>query len=157
MLATTHLFWLLFVSSVEFPHWKNTMASTHAAALSLWLVAAGLLISSSLSGVLLWTSITSKTNSGQIYNYVTTHRASTQIVVQILSHVLGAALVLPLTTLINLVTRTTLARKPTCLHQISFYSQLYYQRISFNLPSRFWFMLITFYGMLPNDVLTCTY
>ena len=116
------------------------------------IVLSGLLLTTSATSMLLWSDRSSWTNAGQFYQVVTTYRARTQIVVQLLSHALGAIHVYTLCTLINLATRLHLKRQPVTLDHLMFWNALCGVRLEWSLP--FWRLLpatlIFILGLLPG-------
>jgi hypothetical protein len=106
----------------------------------------GLPLSSLVTALLSYRSATGKSSSGGFYLYVATHRASTQIVVQILSHILGALLVLTIVSLVNFNTRLHLVARTVSLDRLTWWNQLCNQRLSFALPGPYVVSLILFYG-----------
>ena len=108
----------------------------------LW---AATLLSTSVTTILLLASNRAPwTNSGRFYNFVTSERATVQIIVQVLSQSFGALLVYALCSLINFGTRLRLARIPHTLDQIQFWSAISLQRLDWALPLGLMMILILF-------------
>ena len=108
----------------------------------------GLILTFILTIFLGYQSATGRSSSGGLYDYVNTHRASTQIVVQILSHLLGSLLVLTMVSLINFNTRLHLVQRSVSLDRLTWWNLLCNQRLSFALPWAYVVALILFYGTL---------
>lgn len=108
----------------------------------------GLILTFILTIFLTYLSATGTSSSGGFYDYVNTHRASTQIVVQILSHLLGSLLVLTMVSLINFNTRLHLVQRSVSLDRLTWWNLLCNQRLSFALPWAYVVALILFYGTL---------
>jgi hypothetical protein len=106
----------------------------------------GLILSSSVSIFLLYSAISRHAYGGSFYNFVTNNRTSVQIFVQIVSHLLGAAVVLACTSLLNFRTRLSLNRRPASLAEITWWNQIYNLRLNFNLPWRLCVPLVAFYS-----------
>ena len=118
----------------------------------------GLILTSLLTIILSYGSATGKSSSSGFYLYVAAHRASTQIIVQILSHILGALLVLTMVSLINFNTRLHLVARTVSLDRLTWWNQLCNQRLSFALPGAYVVALILFYGNIVNyESLHCAY
>lgn len=111
----------------------------------LW---AATLLSTSVATILLLASNRAPwTNSGHIYNFVTSERATVQIIVQILSQSFGALHVYALCSLINFATRLRLARIPHTLDQLQFWSAISLQRLDWALPLGLMMILILFHAV----------
>ena len=113
----------------------------------------GLLLNTLFSCLLFYAAATSQRYTGAVYTYVVSNRASTQLVVQVLSHILGALLVLTLTTTFNLTTRTRLGQKGVSLHRLNWWNQVCNQRLNFSLPWAFSLLLLLFYGRNLHPIL----
>ena len=115
---------------------------------------AGILLTTSATWVLLWSDRSNWTNAGQFYEIVTGHRASSQIVVQLLSHALGAIYVYISCTLINLATRLRLCQRPMTLDHLTFWNALCGVRLDWSLPFRRLIPLTLFFllGLLPGAI-----
>ncbi len=96
----------------------------------------GLLLTSVVVTLLLWSDRSGWTDTGQFYQLITGNRATSQIFVQILSHCLGALHVHILCTLINFATRLRLAERPAALDLLKFWSALCGVRLDLSLPLR---------------------
>jgi hypothetical protein len=97
----------------------------------------GLIFATGLNGALLYGVEKGWTVSGKTFNIVTTNRGSTQILVQILSHLLGLLSVISVTQLVNFSTRILALRITMTLDMITAWASLSSARIDWNLPLRF--------------------
>jgi len=113
------------------------------------LLLAATLLSTSVATILLLASNRAPwTNSGHIYNFVTSERATVQIIVQILSQSFGTLHVYALCSLINFATRLRLARIPHTLDQLQFWSAISLQRLDWALPHGLMMILILFHAVI---------
>ena len=112
----------------------------------LWATA---LLSTSVATVLLLSSNRAPwTNSGRFYAFVTSERATVQIIVQILSQSFGALDVYALCSLINFGTRLRLAGNLYTLDQLQFWSAISLQRLDWALPLGLMIILMLFNAMI---------
>lgn len=110
---------------------------------------AACLLSTSVATILLLASNRAPwTNSGHFYNFVTSERATVQIIVQILSQSFGALHIYALCSLINFGTRLRLARIPHTLDQLQFWSAISLQRLDWALPFGLVMILILFNAVI---------
>ena len=86
-------------------------------------------------------------SSGSLYRFSVNHRASVQIIVQVLSHLLGSSLILVVTSLINFGTRLFLSHNAVSIHRLRWWNQLCNRRIVLDLPWKMAITLFLFYGM----------
>lgn len=109
------------------------------------LVWAGPLLVTLLATILMLVSNTAPwTNSGRLYTFVTSQRATVQIVVQILSQSFGALHVYALCSLINFGIRLRLARIPHSIDHLQFWSDVTLQRLDWALPLHLMVILVLF-------------
>jgi hypothetical protein len=113
---------------------------------SRYLAVPCLLLTSILSIILLQCQRTHYTIPGHLYNFVVSNRSSTALIVQILSHILGALFVFALTSLINFRTRLTVARESVSLWRLTWWNLLCNQRLDTNLPFQYAVWLFIFWG-----------
>jgi hypothetical protein len=99
--------------------------------------------------------VVGKSNRNYFYYFVVNHRASVQIIVQILSRLFGTIHVFALTTLINFRTRLVLgSQKPVPLNTLNFWNGLYNRRFSdFTIPWIFGIGLLGFWGLNTSSKL----
>jgi len=118
--------------------------STNESLLNKYLVVPCLLITTIISVLL----VVGKSNRSYFYYYVVNHRASVQIIVQILSRLFGTIHVFALTTLINFRSRLVLgSQKPVPLNTLNFWNGLYNRKFSdFTIPWIFGIGLLGFWG-----------
>ncbi|KAI9831030.1 MAG: hypothetical protein M1819_005268 [Sarea resinae] len=76
------------------------------------------------------------TITGEAYRAITSHRATVQLVVQVLSLLLGSAQVYAVCALINFSTRLMLTRNPASLDQMKLWNALCGSRLEWTLPWR---------------------
>lgn len=113
------------------------------------LLGAATLLSTSVVTILLLSSDRVPwTDSGPFYEFVTSRRATVQIIVQILSQGFGALNVYALCSLVNLGTRLRLARTPYTLDQLQFWSAISLQRLDLALPLGLIMILMLFNAMI---------
>jgi len=125
------------------------MAPVHESTFTRYLVTPGLLLTSVLASVLVISTARGWTSTGHFHDYVVNHRASTQLVVQVLSALLGSIHALTLTTLVNFRTRILLEQeRAISLHRLSWWQCLCNKRLDFSLPWMFSIILLVFYGTL---------
>lgn len=119
--------------------------STNESLLNKYLVVPCLLITTIVSVLL----VLAKSNRNYFYYFVVNHRASVQIIVQILSRLFGTIHVYALTTLINFRTRLVLgSQNPVPLNTLNFWNGLYNRRFSdFTIPWIFGIGLLGFWGL----------
>lgn len=79
---------------------------------------ASLIITTVISSLLLASSIARWTKSGRFYHTVVSNRASTQLVVQLISHLLGLIQVTAICRIINYSTRLRMEQNPVSLDMI---------------------------------------
>ncbi len=128
--------------------WPLTTKDSGQEHLKTRLLWAATLLSTSVATILLLASNRAPwTNSGHIYNFVTSERATVQIIVQILSQSFGALHVYALCSLINFATRLRLARIPHTLDQLQFWSAISLQRLDWALPLGLMMILILFHAV----------
>jgi hypothetical protein len=136
-------------------HSGGTM-STNESLLKKYLVIPCLLITTIVSVLLIVGKSVGKSNRSYFYYFVVNHRASVQIIVQILSRLFGTIHVFALTTLINFRTRLVLgSQKPVPLNSLNFWNGLYNRRFSdFTIPWIFGIGLLGFWGLkIPYKLL----
>ena len=111
------------------------------------LVLLGIATTTAIAIALTKTNASRQTSTGAFYDFVVNHRASTQLIVQILSHLLGAVLVLTLTSLLNFRTRLYLGyNNSVSLNTLTWWNQLCSHRLNWELPWTFGLGLLLFYG-----------
>ncbi|KAH0536094.1 hypothetical protein FGG08_006999 [Glutinoglossum americanum] len=104
-----------------------------------------LLISTTvMSSILVASNAQHWTVSGRLYSIIAGNRASVQIVVQIISNLLGLAQVTVLCRLINFATRLYFARSPVSLDIVRLWTALCTPQMSWRLPSRLAIPLLAF-------------
>ncbi|KAE8445819.1 hypothetical protein EG329_012877 [Mollisiaceae sp. DMI_Dod_QoI] len=107
----------------------------------------GLLITSSISSILVVAQQRGWVLSSSLYDFVENNRASTQIVVQLLSNVFTFIQVTILCTLVNRATRLRFNRTKASLNHLRFWSHLCALRISWRLPLEYLLPLLLFMGV----------
>lgn len=113
-----------------------------------YLTVPGLLLTSIVIILLLWSDRSNWTDTGRFYQLITNNRATSQIFVQVISQCLGAVHVHVLCTLINFATRLRLTKRPTALDQLKFRSALCGVRLDWSLPLRSLLPLMIFAAMV---------
>lgn len=111
-----------------------------------------LLLSSGLSIILVHYQRTHHTIPGHLYGFVVSNRSSVAIIVQVLSHILGALFVFTLTNLINFRTRLTVARESVSLFRLAWWNSLCNQRLDTTLPIQYAVWLFIFWGKLNHRI-----
>lgn len=107
----------------------------------------GLFMATAISIGLIVSNASGQTTTGPFYDFVISHRASTQLIVQVLSHLLGACMIWTLTTLLNFRTRLFLAEnRSVSLDTLSWWNQLCSRRLNWELPWILTLGLALFYG-----------
>lgn len=106
----------------------------------------GLLLTTTLSGLLLFTACTNTTFTGTSYNFVTSNRATIQIVIQLISHALGLLHVLVITTAFNVFTRKWHAKQAVSLDCLKWWNSMCNLRLDASLPRHFIMPLVFFIG-----------
>ena len=96
--------------------------------------APGLLLTSIVTILLLASDRAPWTNSGRFYNFVTTNRASVQIVVQFLSQGFGALNIYSVCSLIGFGNRLRLTKTSYTLDQLKFWRAICLQQLDWALP-----------------------
>ena len=107
----------------------------------------GLIFTTILSTVLLISKANNWTLVDSLYRRVSTERASIQIVVQILSTLLGALQVTAICTLINLATRSRLSQSPATLDGFRLWFNLCIPHVEWTLPLHLLFPLLCFVAL----------
>jgi len=113
-----------------------SQAAPHAGIEKTWMKyrsVPGLFLTSVVVALLVWSDRSNWTDTGQFYQLTTRIRATSQIFVQILSH-LGALHVYILCALVNLPTRLRLTERPAALDLLKFWSALCGVRLDLSLP-----------------------
>jgi hypothetical protein len=91
------------------------------------------------------------TYSGSIYDFVSAHRADTQIIVQIAAHVLGTLHLHVLTTLVDFLARLRLQKRPMELDKIKQWTAASSLSVDWNLPWRSWpIFCLPFVALIPS-------
>ena len=107
----------------------------------------GLIVTTVLSIGLVANNAMGNASIGSFYLFVTSSRALTQLIVQVLSHLLGACMILTLTSLLNFCTRLYLAeRRSVSLAMLTWWNQLTNHRLNWELPWSLGLFLVLFYG-----------
>ena len=107
-----------------------------------------LLLTSTLSIILVQYHRTHFTITGHVYNFVVSNRSSVALIVQVLSHILGALFVFALTSLINFRTRITIAHESVSLFRLTWWNSICNQRLDTTLPIKYAVWLFIFWGEL---------
>ncbi len=141
-----------FCPSAQFQSKVKIMPSMHESLLSRYVALPGLLLTSAVGIALIYGNATNQSDSGAFFHYVSENRASSQLVVQILSHLFGAIIILTLTTVLNFRTRILLTEKAISLHSVSWWNQLCNQRLNFGLPWPLSLLLVLFYGTIVQAI-----
>ena len=130
-------------------HWPLVVQDGEEERLKTKLLWIGPLLATSVASVLLLVSNRAPwTNSGSFYSFVTSNRATVQIIVQILSQSLGALHVYALCSLINFRTRLRLVEIPHTLDQLQFWSDVSLQRLNWALPLSLLMVLVAFHAVI---------
>lgn len=107
----------------------------------------GLLITSAISSILVVAEQQNWVLSPSLYNFVDNNRASTQIVVQLLSNAFAFFQVTMLCTLVNRATRLRFNRTKASLNNLQFWSHLCTPSIIWRLPLEYLLPLLLFMGI----------
>jgi hypothetical protein len=126
----------------------TTMPSTHESYFTRYLVALCLLITTTITVLLCLGNAFSWTITST-YDLVVTYRASIQIVVQVLSAILGGLHVFTLTTLVNFRTRLLLSsHQPISLDVLNWWNKLCNRSFpGLGLSGLLFFALLVFWGL----------
>jgi hypothetical protein len=114
----------------------------------------GLLITSVVSAVLVAAEQRDWVLSSSLYDFVDKNRASTQIIVQLLSNVFALFQVTMLCTLVNRATRLRFNSTKTSLDSLRFWSHLCAPRMSWSLPLEYLIPLLLFIAVtvIPSAI-----
>lgn len=97
----------------------------------------GLLVTTVLSALLVYMNVAGTTHHGHIYNLVLNYRADVQTFVQVISHLLGLAHTLVLTTCLSNRTRLEFKSSSVSLDRLQWWSTMPGLRIDWSLPFQF--------------------
>ncbi|MCJ1272081.1 hypothetical protein MMC22_011988 [Lobaria immixta] len=97
----------------------------------------GLLVTTVLSALLLYVNVAGITSHGQIYILVINYRADIQTFVQVMSHLLGLAHILVLTTCLSNRTRLQFESDSVSLDRLQWWSTMSGLRIDWSLPFQY--------------------
>lgn len=111
-----------------------------------WAVISGLALTNVISILLLYFAYAQRTLSGPFYKLIVTHRAEVQIIVQIISQLLGMIHNSVLTKLLNVFTVERLQRRSITLDCLKWWNSICQLQLDMSLPLRFLFPLILFMG-----------
>lgn len=98
--------------------------SGERSALSKFTCVPGLIVTTLLSSILIYLEVAGTASHGQFFDLVNEHRASIQIIVQLLSHILGLVYILVLTTCLNYATRLQFAKRSVSLDHLQWWSSM---------------------------------
>lgn len=104
----------------------------------------GLLVTTVLSALLLYVNVAGITSHGQIYTLVINYRADIQTFVQVMSHLLGLAHILVLTTCLSNRTRLQFESDSVSLDRLQWWSTMSGLRIDWSLPFQYLCLSILF-------------
>lgn len=96
-----------------------------------------LILTTVISSLLLALDLTNWTWSGTTYHLVTSHRASIQVVTQLVAHMLGLIQVTSVCQLITLSARLYFARSRMSLDKLQWYSNLSRTQLGWDSPTRY--------------------
>lgn len=122
--------------------------STWNNASAVWIVAPGLLLTTVLSILLVYSASRHKTFSGQFLQIIDNHRATTQILVQIISHMLGLIHIFALTKLFNAFTTKYFQQRAVTLDCLKWWNSICHLQFDHSLPWRFLLPLTVLIGKL---------
>ena len=136
---TIHLEHLVYKSpsqqaSDRGPIFHHGRAFSHPAALQKLLIIPAVLTPLLISALLFWAHHTQWSAPDSVLNFTLSNRSTAQIIVQILSHVLGGMQTYVLCTLIAFGVRIRLTKKYTSLKAFKFFSAIALTRFDFALP-----------------------
>jgi len=106
----------------------------------------GLLLTTSVSILLIYADHTNKTFTGSLYNFVISNRATIQIVVQVVSHLLGLVHLFILTAVFNAFTRKWFVRNAVSLDCLKWWNSMCQMKFDTSLPLQFLLPLAVFIG-----------
>lgn len=122
--------------------------STWHNAWAVWSVAPGLLLTTVLSILLVYSASRHQTFGGQFLQIIDNHRATTQIVVQIVSHMLGLIHIFALTKLFNAFTTKYFQQRAVTLDCLKWWNSICQLRFDHSLPLHFLLPLTGLIGKL---------
>lgn len=92
--------------------------------------------------------------SGKVVGIAQAHRATIQLIIQVISHILGWAQILVICRLINLELRLKFNHAPLTLNALQMWSDLTVPRLNLGLPFKYFVLLLGFaiFSILPSSL-----
>lgn len=133
---------------------RNGLSSPRMSPWKKYRVFAGLILTTLVSSILIAADATNWSRSGSFYSTVVNHRASIQVAIQIIAHLLGLIHITVCCQLINFAARLRLQRRTTTLNVLQWWSDISGPRTDWNLPLRLVIasLVIALLSVIPSAI-----
>ncbi len=142
--------------------WASTLSSSHiristwATTLSKYLPAIGLSLTTCMSSVLLAYINRPTYLNDKLYGFISSNRASVQVILHILTTIFGCLHLYALTSAFNFATRIKLAKYATTLDRLKWWRAISFNRTDYGLPLKYFIpaLLFSAFAAIPGTLWT---